>query len=62
MRCAEFGEKKAQIGMNFGHRTDGRLQAASTRALLDGDGRGNPDNLLDIGFGGWLHERACIGI
>ena len=48
MRLAQPGEQDAQIVVDLGHRADRRARALARRLLLDGDGRRQPGDLLDL--------------
>ena len=53
--------EQAHIVVNLGHGGDGRARVAARRLLLDGDGRRQALDMLDIGFLHHLQKLARIG-
>ena len=58
---ADSGEDKLQEVVDFGRGRDSRAGILDVDLLLDGDGRGNPLDGFDIGFGHAAEELARIG-
>ena len=58
---AAAGKEQAKIVVNFGGRGDGRARIARGIFLADGDGRGDPGDLVHIGLFHALQELPGVG-
>ena len=58
---AAAGKEQAKIVVNLGGGGDGRTRIARGVFLTDGDGRGDPGDLVHIGLFHALQELAGIG-
>ena len=59
---AELHVQQPQEVMHFGQRPDRALAAAATGALLDGDGRRDAEDRVDVRPPRGLHELARVGV
>ena len=59
---AEFDVEQAEEMINFSQRGHRAAPTAAAGALLNGHGRRNAVNRIDVGARCCLHELACIGI
>ena len=59
---AEAREEQAQEVVDLGQGGDGALAAAAAGALLDGHGRRNARDRVDVGPRGGLHELPGVGV
>ncbi len=62
MLGAEFHVQQPQEVVHFGQRPDRALAAAATGALLDGDGRRDAEDRVDVRPPRGLHELARVGV
>ena len=60
-RDPDGGPEKSEIVVNLGHRADGRPGVARCGFLLDGDGRRQPFDGVDIGFFHLIQKLPRIG-
>ena len=58
----ELREQQAQEVVDLGGGRDGALGPSAARALLDGDGRRDPEDRVHVGAGGRLHELPRVGV
>jgi len=61
MRRAQAGEEHAQIVVDLGERAHRRTRAGGERLLLDGDGRREPLDRIDLGPRQLVEELARLG-
>ena len=59
---AQFDEQQPQEMVQLGQRGDRALAPSATGALLDGNGRGDAEDGVDVGTRCGLHELARIGV
>ena len=59
-RSADAGIKQAQVVVDLGDRAHGRARVVRRRLLLDGDGRGEPFDGVDVGL--FHHRQELPGI
>ena len=60
MRDADVREEQAQVVVDLGHRPDGRARVGSRGLLLDGNGRRESLDQVDVGFLHLLEELARV--
>jgi hypothetical protein len=60
-RNADAGEQQPHVVVDFGHRAHGRARVAAGRLLLDGDGRRQTVDLVDVRLLHHLQELPRIG-
>ena len=58
---ADARPEQAHVVVDFGDRADGRARVFGGRLLLDGDGGGEPVDLVDVGLLHHLQKLARIG-
>ena len=58
---ARAGEEQLEVVVDFGRRADGRARVARVDLLLDGDGRGDARDDVDVGFVDAAQELPGVG-